>query len=405
MGIGIVEIITLLLGLTGFGAEANPKAPTPDVALQYAIPDADVVAHFDGAVVIPKNYEALTKLGDQPAIKASKELTDALKMVTGQLEGARGMVKSAVGLDFVTDIQDGTLFVQIPASGEPTFVAQVHGKFTTKMVETVGKLAGGKVTAVGSGQMMESGGNDPAFGVTKDGVMLVGTPSLVKARLDKWTMPARKAGSSLANAEALILTKPIFGLSVTLSATAKKRIQSEAEHELGKEKNFGTDLLARGKHFSFGVYSDGVGWTWTDKDKTGMESMALASEGIMDLMKAAQLAPRGVAKIAISALDSYKGKDKQVDALIKKKADLLKLVDLYTGDGNFKVAIDKNTKTNTVTARATGKTLSEVMPISSLMPVGAMMFFGMRSSSPISTPATSTPATVKPVKPVQPKKP
>lgn len=397
MGIGIVEIITLLLGLTGFGAEANPKAPTPDVALQYAIPDADVVAHFDGAVVIPKNYAALTKLGEQPAIKASKELTDGLKMVTGQLEGARGMVKSAVGLDFVTDIQDGTLFVQIPASGDPTFVAQVHGKFTTKMVETVGNLSGGKVTTVGGGMMMEQG-NDPAFGVTKDGVMLVGTPSLVKARLDKWTMPARKAGSSLANAEALILTKPIFGVSVTMSATAKKRIQGEAERELGKEKNFGTDLLARGKQFSFAIYSDGVGWTWTDKDKTGMESMALASEGIMDLMKAAQLAPRGIAKIAISALDSYKGKDKQVDALIKKKADLLKLVDLYTGDGNFKVAIDKNTKTNTVTARATGKTLSEVVPISSLMPVGALLFFGMSTGGAVSTPATMQPMQSTPPK-------
>ncbi len=399
MGIGIVEIITLLLGLTGFGAEANPKAPTPDVALQYAIPDADVVAHFDGAVIIPKNYAALTKLGEQPAIKASKELTDALKMVTGQLEGARGMVKSAVGLDFVTDIQDGTVFLQVPASGDPVFVAQVHGKFTTKMVETVGKMASGKVTSVGGGMMLEQG-NDPAFGVTKDGVMLVGTPSLVKARMDKWTMPARKAGSSLANAEALILTKPIFGVSVTLSATAKKRIQAEAEREVGKEKNFGTDLLARGKHFALGVYPDGVGWTWTDKDKTGMESMALASEGLMDLMKAAQVAPRGVAKIAISALDSYKGTSKQVDALIKQKANLLKLVELYTGDGNFKVAIDKNAKTNTVTARATGKSLSEVMPIASLIPVGAVMAFGTLRTS-VSAPP---PATVKPVQATPPKK-
>ena len=111
----------------------------------------------------------------------------------------------------------------------------------------------------------------------------------------------------------------------------------------------------------------------------------------MDLMKAAQLAPRGVAKIAISGLDSYKGRDKQIDALIKKKADLLKLVDLYTGDGNFKVAIDKNAKTNTVTARATGKSLSEVVPISSLIPVGAVMFFGMRSSSAMSTPPVAPP--------------
>ena len=49
MSLGIVEVITLMLGLGGFGVQPNPKAPTPDAALQYAMPDADIVMHFDAA--------------------------------------------------------------------------------------------------------------------------------------------------------------------------------------------------------------------------------------------------------------------------------------------------------------------------------------------------------------------
>ena len=56
-GIGIVEVISLLLGLQGFGVQPNPKAPSPDISLQYAIADADVVGHFDAASLIPGNYK------------------------------------------------------------------------------------------------------------------------------------------------------------------------------------------------------------------------------------------------------------------------------------------------------------------------------------------------------------
>jgi hypothetical protein len=33
MSFGIIEVITLLLGMAGFGLQANPKAPTADQAL------------------------------------------------------------------------------------------------------------------------------------------------------------------------------------------------------------------------------------------------------------------------------------------------------------------------------------------------------------------------------------
>ena len=56
MSVGIIEVVSLLLGLNGFGVQANPKAPTADQALEYAVPDADLVAHFDAVSVVPGNY-------------------------------------------------------------------------------------------------------------------------------------------------------------------------------------------------------------------------------------------------------------------------------------------------------------------------------------------------------------
>src|SRR4051812_35074094 len=119
---GIVEIIALLLSLAGFGLQSNPKAPTADQALEYAMPDADVVVRFDAAAVIPGNYKVLTSLVDQPQIKASPELQKLVRQAINEIEGARGLAKSTTGIDFTTDVYDGTLFLQVPAQGDPKVV-------------------------------------------------------------------------------------------------------------------------------------------------------------------------------------------------------------------------------------------------------------------------------------------
>ena len=64
---GFIEVITLLLGLSGFGLTPNPKPATSDQALYYAIPEADVVVHLDVASVVPGNYKHLLALQNQPA--------------------------------------------------------------------------------------------------------------------------------------------------------------------------------------------------------------------------------------------------------------------------------------------------------------------------------------------------
>ena len=72
----------------------------------------------------------------------------------------------------------------------------------------------------------------------------------------------------------------------------------------------------------------------------------------------------------------------------------MKIVETYTGDGNFKVQVDKDPKTYRLSVRATGKTLAEVLPGALILPgMGAAMFVGMRKS------ITMPPPTMAPIRP------
>ena len=68
MSFGIIEIITLLLGMAGFGLQPNPRAPAADQALQYAVADADVAIHLDAATIVPGNFKLLSQFADQPQL-------------------------------------------------------------------------------------------------------------------------------------------------------------------------------------------------------------------------------------------------------------------------------------------------------------------------------------------------
>jgi hypothetical protein len=399
MSLGIVEVITLMLGLGGFGVQPNPKAPTPDAALQYAMPDADIVMHFDAATVVPNNYKVLASLPSSPAIKSSPDLANAMRKVVGEVEGARGLAKAATGIDVVNDINDATMFVQVVPRQDPNFVAVIHGKFTPANLDKIAKMTSKQVTKVGGGAVVDMGANDPAIGVTKDGVLIAGNLNLVRDRVgDTWKTPARPPGSNLAHAADVIAQKPIYALVVTLSQSARKA----ANENLGP-KNFVSDMVTRHKLATFSVFPDGIGWTWIDSSKAGLDNMETMSVGALDLLKAAHIAPRGFAKLALGALDSYKGADKQIDDVIRRKDDVMKIVETYTGDGNFKTSITKDPKTLKLTVRATGKTLSEVVPAGLVLPLGAMGMMTARNDSvgaaPMSAPAPApAPAPKKPKK-------
>lgn len=407
MSFGLVELITLLLSLSGFSLQANPKAPTPDQALQYAMPDADIVLHVDAAAIIGNNYKLLSALPNQPQIKASPELAKAVRKAVNEVEGLRGLAKTTTGIDLATDISDLTLFLKVPPpappntarQAQPEMLVTVRGKLSVATLDRLAKVLGPSMK-IGGGAIIETPpgqvGPFGAVGVTKDGTLLAGGAQAVKDRLaDAWKSPVRATGSNLANVAAVLEGKPVLAFAMTLSANARK----QALAEFKGQKHFLSDVISRHKLLAFSVFTDGIGWMWVDSTKAGLDSMAQVSEGMMDMLRAAQIAPRGFAKIAMGALDSYRG-NKQVDELLRRKADLWKIVESYSGDGNFKVAIDKNPATLRLAARATGKSLSDVLPAGLMLP-GMMWALVMRDAP---APPPSSTIAVPPAQPAKPPK-
>lgn len=376
MSAGIVEVVSLLLGLNGFGVQANPKAPTADQALEYAVPDADIVAHFDAASVIPGNYKALQALPDQPAIKSSPELQREIRDLVTQVEAPRGMLKGMLGVDLTTDIADATAFVRITGNeNDHTVLVAVHGKFTTATIDKIAGLVHQSAVKAGAASWVAID-DDDAVALTKDGVLLAGKTALVKERMgDGWKMPPHGAGTNLGYAADVINGKPVFAVVLTLSQAARK---FAIEHH---GQNFATDLLKRHKAASFAVYHDGIGWTWIDTTKSGFDSMLQVSEGVVQVLRAAQIAPRGFANIVIGGLESYRGTDKHIDELLRHKNDLVQLSEQYIGDGNFKVAMDKDPKAMKLSVRLTDRSLSYVLPLGGMLPLGVAGAVFMRAEA------------------------
>jgi len=374
MSVGIVEIISLLMGISGFSVGTNPTAPTPQAALEYAMPDADVIAYADVGALVPGNYKVLTNLANQPQIKASPELSKAIKKMVAEIDGPRGLAKGMTGVDLATDISDVTASVRMKGNADPDFVVAAHGKFSTATVEKVAKIANKQSVKVGGGVMFD-GGDGTGMGVTKGGVLVAGSIALVKERIaDTWKAPT---GTNITAATDLLGGKPVLAVLVGLQPATQKFVLEQTKGE----QNFVTDAIKRGKMAAFSVYKDGIGWQWVDSSKTGLDNMGQISEGFVDILRASQIAPRGFAKIVLGALDSYKGVNKQVDEMIKRKADIMKIAEQYTGDGQFKSQIDKDPKTMKLSVRLTGKSLSEVMPIGGMVPIGAIFFLTLSRDS------------------------
>ncbi len=396
--LGFVEIITLLLGLAGFGLSPNPNPPTANQALRYAIPDADVIVHVDVASIVHANYKRLLALPNTREIRSSPDLAKAVRQVITQVEGARNLAKGTTGIDFARDISDVTASFQYIPRRDPVFVAAIRGNLRRDLLDKVGAMTRSQPVAVGGGKLLEMGRDKPALAMTKDGVLLAGDARLLRDRLSpSWRPPGRR-GTTLSTAWAAIDAHPVFAVSVALSRNARRDIARKMPG-----KNFVTDLVRRHRAYSFSVYHDGIGWSWTDSSRAGLEQIAMMSEGFIDLLRAAQIAPRGVAKIVLGAITSYRGTNRQIDAIIRRRGDIMKIVQSYTGDGNFKVAVNKDPRRLRLDVRATGKSLSEVVPLGFVGPAMAVGFLTMsgRSSSsvmpmPMPRPPAPPPARVRP---------
>jgi hypothetical protein len=388
------QIFSLLMALSGFGIDANPKAATADQVLEHSVDDADFVMHFDVAAVVPRNFKALTDLPNDPAIKGNRELVDITKSIAAQAQQGRAMVKGMVGFDPITDVDSVTLFAKFkPGSDDPDVLIDVRGNLPPDLISKISKATGAPMEVFGgrSGLVVDKF----YLGVAKSGDLLFGTTAWVKPRLaDTWKAPTRPANSHGARFAALLDEKPFLAYSFSPSATTLKMM----------EKGGDNPFIALFKDLDLAVASfrtDGIVWATYSKTTKGFENAALAADGAIDLMRACQIAPRGFAKLAVAYLDVYAGKSKEIDELIKHKNDILKIVEQYTGDGQFKATIDKDPKSKGVVVHAIGKHLSEVLPFGLAIPAGAVAWLTVsgRSSVMVQPVTSSAPATLKPAKP------
>lgn len=398
---GFLELITLMLALSGFGVDSNSKAPSADTVLAYTVDDADVVAYLDVVAVGPRNHKVLVGLVDDPMVKASPDLHALAKKLKTNVEGVRGMAKAVAGLDPVNDITSVTIFLDLAPGAEPQQMAVARGTFPAKFLEKVAAVAGGTTGAIDGRTTLEL---DPSrfLGTSKDGALIVGPRAWVEPRVDDdWKAPRRKKGSPWAAIAKRLDAKPFLLLAVKLDETSATALAKEVGEP------FVSDLVTGSELAILAAHTDGIAFHWKDRTKEGLDRVALAAEGLIELTRAAHVAPRGMAKLIIAALGSYQGQSKELDAVIDRKDDLLKIVEEYTGDGKFKVEVDKDSKARSLTVRATGKSLSDVVPAAVLVPVGALVF-QMAGAADASPPAQAKPVT-KPVakpkpKPVAPRK-
>jgi len=393
---GISEVITFMLALQGFGVDADPKAPTADAVLAYAVEDADVVLHVDVAAIGPRNYKVLAALPDDPLVKANADLLAMAKKIKANVEGVRGMSKAVTGLDPITDISSVTLFVDLVPDADPVMMAVARGRFPADFVKKLSSVAGGTAGTVDGRATLEVDAKT-FIGTTKDGVLIVGPKTWVTPRIDNdWKKPARKKGSSWATIAKQLDSKPFLLAAAKLDDKAATWAAKQAG------ENFAADLIRGHELAIVALHRDGVAFHWKDRTKAGLDRVAMLTDGAIELTRAMHIAPRGFAKIALAAVDSYKGKDKDADALIAHKADIVKIVDAYTGDGKFKVSIAKDAKARTLTMRATGKSLSEVVPTAALVPLVVIgLLTEERAAPPPPPPPATTPA--KPAKPIKPR--
>ena len=360
-------VLAIILAITSFSIKSNPKAPDADVALAHAVDEADVVVHVDWKATVGDNYPTFQKLVDDPQIKQVPELAKALRDGITQVEGGRAMAKGMAGLDLVGDITSMTVFGKLPQPGahQPDFLVVARGSFAADLPSKLARGMAGKEETI-DGRVAAAMADGTLVGLTKSGVLIAGKRDWAAPRLaDAWKPSTRVKGSAWANIATVLDKKPFFLVASKPSAEATATMV--AKH--GSD-NFGRDLIANHTLAIVAASATGLHWTYQAKDVAFAARMKTASEGVIELMRAGHLVPRGVAELVVAALPSYAGKSPGIDGAIKHKDKLMAAIDDLTGDGKFTASVKLTG--NLVTVETKAKRISDVVPTGVLMGLGAI---------------------------------
>ncbi len=369
--LGFIELLAIIVTLGGFEVSPNPKAPSATEVMKYAPADTDFMAHLDLQAVVPSNYKALQKLVDHDIVKDQPATRAALTEMLREIDNGLLMAKGLSGLDIINDLHSITAWMQLPGTAEPKALAVLRGNFPADLIDRLSQQSGTPKARL-EGYDSISAPDGSATLALKGRELLLGTPAWVAARLAKsWQPPRFKAGSSIARATEMLRDKPFFALVSKPSPIAAKRLLQE----MGNRDNAATDLVSGHALAVVTLEHNGMDWLWQARSKGGYERAVMTSEGLLDLFRASHFASRGLATIALSALRSYAGTSREIDAFLRHETKVLALVTGITGDGKFRADVRKDPTRRTIAVRARGKKLSDVLPISGLLPaIAAGMF-------------------------------
>lgn len=384
---GVFQLIGLVAALSGFGISPNPQAPAAPEVVKYAPDNADLMVHIDLQAVVPGNYKALRELPNHKAIQSNSEAVQQLRQAIGQIDAGIAMAKGLTGVDPITDIHSLTLWARIPGSGDPDVLIVVRGAFPANLLDKLAQPMSATVGDMEGSRVLTSPDGKAVLALT-GGQVLFGTPDWVKPRLSQRFAPPRaKPGSLVSGITPMLARKPFFLVASVPSDEARQRMLAE----VGKE-NVAADIISGHDLGAITLEHNGMSWTFQAKTSEGYERTLRASEGTIALLRSGHLATRGLADVLIAALPSYAESVPEIKELLRYKDDIRQFIEAVSGDGRFQATWQNNPRSRTVSVRASGKKLSDVIPAAGILPFvgGAAVFFGARPAAEAPEPEQSS---------------
>ena len=389
MAMGLVEALVVFLALSGFGVRENPRAPAAAEVLRYAPSQADFLIHLDLQAVLPGTRDLVNALPNHPAVKKNPQLSELARTLTNGLGTFLTMAQAELGVDPIDDLHSVTAWLSLSNPADPDLLVVLRGKLPPDLVDRLARLARVEPTRVrGQPTLVEPAGK-LMIGRSADGALLVGTRTLVEARLGPWR-PVKASGPLAREAARMLADKPFFLAASVPSKKTRARIEAAlaADPQMGLLRDMALGHTAA----VLTLRHDGIAWTWQSVRDTGHTRALMASRGLLDLMRAGHTATRGLARIVIAGLPSFAAADPLLATLAGHQQLLLDLVLSATGDGSFKADVVDDMAHRTVRVLATGKRLADVVPAGAVIPLVAAGMATYMLRRPAVRPDEKTPA-------------
>ncbi len=353
----------VLLALSVGAMGARGPAPSPKQVLVYAPQTADHMVYLNVQAILPSGMEMLKALPKEPFIAEFPDAINALNEGIRQLDGAIQTAQGKLGFNPVKDLKFAVAWVRYKTDGPPDWLLVVRGKLGKDPLGTLGGLMGGQMTELRGRPAMRMGPVLMMHGA--DGALLLGSAAWVEERsLATWTRMKPKGVSKLA--ASALKNKPFIMLASHPSDTARGLMHKGLDHE---DLAIPRAVMTRHEHMVMWLSPAAIGWEWKGRDADSYDNGLLASEGLIELMRAGQLGVRGLTRLVLAGLSAYRDRNPMIHRLLKHRDALLGFVLKHSGDGSFKAKVKGQKGKRLVSVVAKGGSLDSVLPIGAGLPL------------------------------------